>query len=221
MAAYQGSLRIAGTEESLNATFAVEAGALRVTAGNHELGTWPLEEIALARRGSGLYLDLGGENVVVMVPDEDSFAAAITVGPSRRRRGRSPRRPAEPRRADAAAAPRRHRSLPSVATARRGMAQLRAVLDPENWKRWLQDTVVRWALAFGAVIVLALFVVFATRSVGMVLVLAGMVALLLAALAVSEDLAAYRVIPSAVSETALVIAGVGAMAIGALLIVIA
>lgn len=230
MAAYEGSFRIAGTEDSLDAVFAVEAGSLRVTAGNHELGTWPLQEVAISRRGSGLYLDLGGENVVVKMRDQDSFAEAITITPERRRRRRRNNTRSEARAprvaAPRVAAPRSDRPVPPpqdgvVLERVSALQRARVLLDKENWTRWLQDTVVRWSLAFGAVFILALFVVFATRSVGMVLILVGMVALLLAALAVSEDVSAYRVIPSAVSETTLVIGGVAAMAVGALLILIA
>lgn len=224
MTAYEGSLRIAGTEDSLDAVFDVDAGSLRVTAGDHELGTWSLQEIGVARRGSGLHLDLGGENVVVMMRDQDSFAEAITVYPRRRRRRRrSDSRPVAKARPVTSRPERSAPQVPERVVPDRVSAAQRArvLLDKENWTRWLQDTVVRWSLAFAAVLILALFVIFATRSVGMVLILAGMVALLLAALAVSEDLSAYRVIPSAVSETTLVIAGVAAMVVGALLIVVA
>jgi hypothetical protein len=66
----------------------------------------------------------------------------------------------------------------------------------------------------------AAFAVFATNSLGMILVLLGMVALIVAALAVSDDLSAYGWIPGNLSEATLVIAGAISMAIGGLLIII-
>jgi hypothetical protein len=47
-----------------------------------------------------------------------------------------------------------------------------------------------------------------------------MVSLIVAALAVSEDINAYRLIPSAISETGLVAGGAIAMVIGGLLVVL-
>ena len=67
---------------------------------------------------------------------------------------------------------------------------------------------------------MAALALFATNSLGMILILLGMVALVVAALSVSEDLTAFGWIPGNLSETTLIIAGVIAMAIGGLLIVI-
>jgi hypothetical protein len=123
------------------------------------------------------------------------------------------------------------RSLPDATSVsnkeRRGgqeiLARLRSiseVFDADNWRSWLQDRLVRWTIASVGVMVLALMVLLAANTLGMILVLLGMVALIIAALAVSDDLSAYRVIPNALNETSLVIAGAAAMVIGALLVLI-
>ncbi len=90
----------------------------------------------------------------------------------------------------------------------------------DNWREWLQDTTVRWAIASAGVIVFALLALFATNTLGMILVLVGMVALIVAALVMSDDLSAYAWLPSAISETALVIAGGVAMLVGAIFILL-
>jgi hypothetical protein len=94
-----------------------------------------------------------------------------------------------------------------------------SVFNVDNWREWLQDTTVRWAIASIGVVLFATLALFATDTLGMILVLVGMVSLIIAALAVSEDVNAYRLIPSAISETTLVVGGAVAMVCGALLIV--
>lgn len=129
---------------------------------------------------------------------------------------------------DQSAAVRSHPDATSAAVKERSsgpgiLARLRsisAVFDADNWQSWLQDRLVRWTIAAVGVMVLALMVLLAANTLGMILVLLGMVALIVAALAVSDDLSAYRVIPNALNETSLVIAGAVAMVIGALLIMI-
>ena len=100
------------------------------------------------------------------------------------------------------------------------LAGVRAALSIDNWREWLQDPTVRWSIASVGVILFALLALFATNTLGMILVLAGMVGLIIAALAVSDDLDAFRLMPNFISETGLVISGAVAMAIGGLLILI-
>jgi hypothetical protein len=94
------------------------------------------------------------------------------------------------------------------------------LFEAENWERWLSDQRTRLWIISSGVLVFALLALFATSTLGMILVLVGMVALILAALAMSEDLSAYRLMPSAISETMLVVIGAAVMALGAFLIVI-
>jgi hypothetical protein len=92
------------------------------------------------------------------------------------------------------------------------------MIDREAWERRREDPASWLILAvIGAIVVLVL-AVFATKTLGMVLVLLGMITLVVVALAVSDDLTAYSWIPGSISETTLIIAGIFAMVVGGLLI---
>lgn len=252
---FKGSLKIAATDDVIDALFEVSEQGLRVTSGGEELGMWPLPEVSLTQRPDGVHLSLDGERVVVNVDDSDSFTNALAP-PRRRPRGRreKKRSQAKHRKRPVQPEPPAHEpeplvvdkfdpspavaestsALPKPKRARRsgpGMMErirnamerirsARVLFDKDNWETWLQDRLVRWSIACGGVIILALLVLFAANTLGMILVLVGMVALIIAALAVSDDLSAYRAIPNALNETTMVIAGASAMAIGALLILI-
>jgi hypothetical protein len=95
-----------------------------------------------------------------------------------------------------------------------------ALFNVDNWRESLQDTTVRWTIASMGVVLFATLALFATDTLGMILVLVGMVSLIVAALAVSEDVNAYRLIPGSISETGLVLGGAIAMVCGALLILL-
>ncbi len=196
MKTYRGSLKIAATDDVVDALFDVEDDQLAVSAGGEQLGTWPLRELELDDTGTEIHLALGGEEVVVNVVDHDGFVAAIT--PSKRR-GRHAR-------------PRRER--PSVLLA------LRPLFRRETWRNLLSLRVMKWVIASTAVMGVAGLALFATESFGVILILLGMAALVIAALAISEDLTAYGWVPGNMSETTLVIIGAAAMAIGALLMVV-
>jgi hypothetical protein len=200
MSTYVGSLRIAETDDVVEARFDVGEDELSVSTGGERLGSWPLREIDLDDTGTEIYMALGGEEVIVNMPDRDSFVAAIS--PPRRAKARHAR------------SIRPRRQLPDA------LGMVRKVLDRDRWHDWLSDRLVRWVIASTVVIVVALLATFATGSLGMILVLLGMVALVIAALAVSEDLNAISWVPGQMSESTLVIIGVVAMAIGGLLIFI-
>jgi hypothetical protein len=243
MASYEGSLKIAATSDVVDAVFDidVDTDTLSVTTGEEELGTWPLDSLSVEHHGDGLHMALDGEEIVVNVRDQESFAAAVAFHQPKRKGSRRAERRASrlegqrdsrpARRKDSRPAGRRDatrvaredtpRSEPKERVALSHRVRTVATLfDRRRWTGWLQDRVVRWSIASAGVIMLALMALFATSSLGMILVLLGMVALIVAALAVSEDLSAYRVIPDALSETQLVIVGAVAMVIGGVLIVI-
>lgn len=200
MTTYVGSLRIAETNDVVEAQFDVAEDELTVSSGGEQLGSWSLREINLDDTGTEIYMALGGEEVIVNMRDRDSFMAAIT--PPRKVKARHARQK-KPR-----------REMPDV------LGAVRVLLDRERWAGWLSDRLVRWVIASGVVIIVALLALFATASLGMILVLIGMVALVVAALAVSEDLSAISWVPGQMSESTLVIVGVVAMALGGLLILI-
>jgi hypothetical protein len=249
MASYAGSLRVAATADVVDAVFEVSEDSLRVTSGGEVLGTWALPDVSLENRDDGIHVSLAGEQVVVSVPNPDSFVAALAP-PRRRPKGRHdkkraqsrvrkrPVQPAPVQPAPAAPDPevlvadRFDEPVPAQAVPkpkkerRRGpgflarVRSVRVVFDTDNWGSWLQDRLVRWTIAAVGVMILALVVLLAANTLGMILVLVGMVALIIAALSASDDLSAYRLVPNVLNETTMVIAGAAAMAIGALLILI-
>ncbi len=229
MSSYTGPLKIAATADVIDAVFLVEEDHLEVSSGDDRLGSYPIHGLNPQRRGDGLHLVFDGEDVVVNVSDLDSFVSEIEPKKSRKKR---PMRKAKAKTAKPAvkAAPSDAQTdkfdeppMPSPKQRKTAVARLAdatAVFHPESWKRWLSDTTVRWSIASVAVIALALMVLFATDTFGMILVLLGMVALIIAALAVSDDLSAYGWIPGNMSETTLVIIGAVAMVLGGILIVV-
>ena len=238
MASYTGLLRIPNTRDAVDALFEINDNNLRVTAGDDVLGDWPLADVSVEDRGDALLVSLSGEPVLVDIGDRDGFSAALApVQVKRRRRSRNRRPMKEPgpaRRQDppppaqvvasqpvvqVAAKPDRVRASSGSSFAEK-LEYVGAVFRVDNWREWLQDRTVRWAIASMGVILFAMMALFATSTLGMVLVLVGMVALIVAALAVSEDLNAYRLVPNAVSETGLVVIGAVAMVLGGILIVL-
>ncbi len=270
MSSYRGSLRIAATNDVIDAMFVVDEDLLTVNTGEETLGSWPLSELTPDDTGTHVLLALDGERVVIDVPDHAAFVSALdTSGRKRKRRRPRKQKPAraerakrpvskKPKRAPKVAKRRPEPQVdpepvvaapepqvdpepepqpppepqlpeersPRIKPARRARRRtnpaetIQMLLDRDTWRGWLSDRVVRWVIASIAVIIVALLALFATNSLGMILVLIGMVILVIVALAVSEDLTAYSWIPGNLSETTLIIAGVVAMAIGGLLILI-
>ncbi|MCP4303809.1 MAG: hypothetical protein GY788_02805 [bacterium] len=213
MTSYTGSLRIAATADVIDAQFHIDTDRLEIQTGSDRLGSWSLDQLIVERRGDGIHLDLDGEDVVVDVPDTEAFVSE--VAPSGRRNSKHKKRHAGPKPSAEAKRPKAAKEGPSPLAR---LAGIKEIFFRENWTRWLSDNTVRWAIASGAVVLFALMALFATNTLGMILVLFGMVALIVAALAVSDDLSAYSWVPGELSETGLVIAGAIAMVIGGLLI---
>lgn len=222
MTSYTGSLKIAATADVIEAEFHVDTDRLEIQTGSDQLGSWPLDELKVERRGDGIHLDLDGEDVVVSVPDVEAFVSE--VAPSRRHKSKhaKKRRRPDSKASREAKPPKAAKDGPGLPARLAGilarLAGMKEIFFRENWTRWLSDTTVRWSIASGTVVVFALLALFATNTLGMILILFGMIALIVAALAVSDDLSAYSWIPGELTETAIVIAGAVAMVIGGLLI---
>lgn len=196
MEVYSGALRLAGTVDSVEATFTVDSGTLHVTSHDHEIGSWPIDIVTLTERVDGVHLDVEGEDLVVTMPDIDAFQAAMGVKAKRRGltvRTRAPSQPVE-------RAPLSER--------------FRKVLSWKLWRKRLRHPGVKWGIAFAAVIGLLLVALFATSTLGMLLMLFGMGFLILGALAIGDDPTAFQYLPSALTEKVLVVGGFVALAIG-------
>lgn len=241
VASYEGSLRIPNTHDVVDAVFEIGTETMRVTTGSEVLGSWPLTQVSVEDRGDTLLVSLGGESVLVEIPDRSGFSSALEPAQGRRSRAKKRRRP--PKRPQAKTGPptrSRRRTAPvdpvdpepvealdspaaepeNKPTLRERVQVIASVFSTDNWREWLQDSTVRWSIATMGVVIFAMLALFATDTLGMILVLFGMFALIIAALAVSEDINAYRLIPSAISETGLVVGGAAAMVVGGLLILL-
>lgn len=94
-------------------------------------------------------------------------------------------------------------------------------LPAPNWSKIRERLSVvefRWVLAAIGVVTTLVVAVVATGALGRLLTLGGMFALVLAGLAVADDPEAYRFLPHAITEKALVIGGFIAVAVGLALI---
>jgi hypothetical protein len=98
--------------------------------------------------------------------------------------------------------------------------EARDILEWKEWRRRLRLPGVRWGLAFLGAILVAVLAVFAAGTLGMILTLIGMMSLIIAALAVSDDPSVYRFLPARVTETMLLAVGFVALGIGVPLIFI-
>jgi len=169
-----------------------------VTAGTQSIGTWPLDDVDLVREPGGLRMRVEDEDLLIEVRDPDHLLDVIGSSPPepsmKAKKAKKPKKPKKP----------------NVALTTRIQRQF----DMETWRRRLGSTRVRWALAFGAVLAVLALGVFATGTLGMVLVLLGMVILVLAALAMSDDHTVYAVLPPKITETGLVIAGFALVFVG-------
>lgn len=271
MEQFDGSFRLAGSRDSLNATFSVANGALRVVAGEYEIGSWPLRDIRLTTTGDGIHILVEGEDLIVKMRDPGGFTEALgEASPAplkkRRRRLRKEKAAARPAAAAAEVAPPPAPSMPEdededddvsvssvrltaeepapvasppvdrdedrfgpiatpTATPRRPLSkrvrEARDIVEWKEWRRRLRLPSVRWGLAFGGVVVLLLIAIFATGTLGMLLTLIGMVSLILAALAVSDDPSVYRFLPARITETMLLAVGFVCLGVGLPLIFLA
>ncbi len=234
MSSFEGGLKIAATADVIDASFHVDEGRLEVHSGEDQLGSWAIGDLHVERRGDGIHLVLDGEDVVATVSDLDAFVSAIAPARSRRRKpshakknlrpDRKNREPKEQKsrepKEQKSRKPKEQKSRKATKSLVARLASAKELFSKDNWSEWLSDTTVRWFIASAGVVLFALLALFATNTLGMILVLLGMVALIVAALAVSDDLTAYGWVPGDLSEATVIIAGAIAMTIGGVLIIV-
>lgn len=106
-----GVLGDPGDDDRLDVTFRIEEGRVRLTAGEHELGAWSIDEIAMVSGGQSLwYFEAEGDRLP-FVPSrpaalEASALVAPTEAPTRReRRAKQAATATAPRRAESRSGP--------------------------------------------------------------------------------------------------------------------
>jgi hypothetical protein len=77
MGTFTASLRAIGDVQALPATVSLEEGQLSITAGETEIGTWPLTEINLEPMPTGYRLAAEGEQILIELKDVESFSEAL------------------------------------------------------------------------------------------------------------------------------------------------
>lgn len=188
--AFEGSLRLVGSNDSLSALVSLDAGEMTITSGGHQIGQWDLEELELTRQPDGFRIRVEGEELAVSVKNPVAFAQAIGIADEPKRRGRKRERPQVSANVG--------RSLGTLGSWFGGLpiwARVAIIAAP-------------FVIAFGII---------ATFTLAAIMVLAGMLALIVGGFALSDDPTVYTLdarIPEwglPVAGLVLIVAGVGLM----------
>ncbi|MGH8946002.1 MAG: hypothetical protein ACRDVL_07635, partial [Acidimicrobiia bacterium] len=95
MGTFRASLKTLGDRRGLPATISLDDDVLSITAGDQEIGSWSLAEITLEPTPGGYRMGAEGEQILIDIPDKDSFAEELNQrNPKRRPRfGRKEKMP--------------------------------------------------------------------------------------------------------------------------------
>lgn len=81
VSSFAARLQLPGqTRLPINVVVDISDEQITLASGDHNLGEWPLEEVVGEVRSDGIYLKLGGEEIVLSLPDSDLFADALGIG---------------------------------------------------------------------------------------------------------------------------------------------
>ena len=87
MSTFNVSLRTPGNNQGLSATVRLEDERLSITAGEHEIGEWPLSELRLEATGTGYRMMAEGELVILDFESVSAFERELAEA-SKTRKGR-------------------------------------------------------------------------------------------------------------------------------------
>ena len=175
MPEFQGSIRLEdGDGDTLDTKLTVDSGRLVVTAGEHEIGDWAIEELFVERHNGEFRVRVEGEELVLGVNDPVGFHQGLGLDDRRpklkrsaklRKEKRSTRKTDPP-----AAAPTSEPSQSAAPTEAQPGSD-----NPSLWNRLS----LRSKLVGAGAIALAVLGVFAPSWLALLLLLAGMVTLFL------------------------------------------
>lgn len=192
-ALFESSLRLPGDASELRATITLEDDRIRMAAGQHEIGEWTLDDVAISRRHDGFHLQIEEEELIVTINDSDSFAQAVGIFDDARS-GRAPSGP-----------------MPRARTKQRRPRGPNPIVSRIK-------VLPLWAkIAIPAALAVAIMAALVPGILAVIFIIAGMVVLLFAGLALSGDQSTYGIVPDLVSETGLVAIGFGITALGLLI----
>lgn len=224
MGTFSASLKTPGDRTGLAATLRVEQGRLRIDAGDTPIGEWSREEIDLEPVAGGFRLSVEGEQILVETDQAEALQAELTPKkekkkPARRaeksRRRKEPKPPKaratrdKPDRKDAPKPKERSNPVATVLDAMIvfGEKKLGAVLPS-----WVFTRVVALAL----LIAVALTVVL-PGIMSVVILVAGILAVLLGAMAYADTVVASKWLPGRTRPDHMLIAGVVVLLVGILI----
>ena len=250
MGQFDASLVIPGDSEPLLAILLVEDGRLRIRTDSHDIGDWSLREVTLTSIPGGFRMEVEGEELIVEIDDHDRFNAELTANTKKGRRRRrikdsraakAARQP-EPlaRRAAGRPAKREKRQTPPPSS---GDPASQAGSQPEKGSRKLAKNFGRrldrvldkaekrygpvlppWVFTRGTTAILGLWLlllILLPSLISAMLMITGFLAVGFGAVLYTDDAFAARVLPGRSTPNHLLIGGVGLVALGFLLGMIA
>lgn len=245
MPEFQGKLRLMGDPlDAVKADVEVVEGSLALIVSDHEVGEWPLQEVAIEEASDGFHVRVAGEEFVFTTPENVAFARAVAVETDRtksaKRRGRKATRAHKPeaeatpapvkadKQAKAARRPKqgnvggRAQSPPPIGEQQRSANQpVGTKARPPRWaQRVMEEIDFSNPLTKVVGVVLVAFLamaVFAKGLLATLLLVAGMIGLVIAAGAMVDPILAAR-FPNEWPPMRVIRTGLVAVAVGLLLI---
>jgi hypothetical protein len=235
MGTFTASLRSIGDIRGLPATVELSEDGLRIEAAEMEIGSWALSEVRLDPTATGYRMTVEGEEILLEFKDPDAFGQALEERnskksrlPSMRKRSGSKRKDERPAASvDVATSPSRdsrpqrkeQRSGSRTADGRSGGfgSRVDALLGRahKQFGGFLPDWVFsRGVLAIGTVVLIAMLALPGLASI--LLLIAGIVVVLVGAVAYSDSVIASRILPGRMTAAHVLITGVGILVAGIL-----
>jgi hypothetical protein len=230
--------------DAVKADIEVVEGSLALIVSDHEVGEWPLQEVAIEEASDGFHVRVGGEEFVFTTHETVAFARAVALETDRtktaRRRGRKAPRTQRPeaeaktapvktdKQAKAARKPKQEnvdgRALgsPPIGEQRRSTLQpVGTKIRPPRWAQRVMEEIDfsnPFTKIVGVVLVVFLaMAVFAKGLLATLLLVAGMIGLVIAAGAIVDPILAAR-FPNEWPPMRVIRTGLVAVAVGLLLI---
>jgi hypothetical protein len=224
MEEFKGTIQLEDGD-GLETSLTVDGGRLLMTAGEHEIGNWAIEELSAERRNSEIRLRVEGDELVVGAVDPIGLSQAlgITNGAAQEGRGKKPRTKKRLKRKERSQ-PEESRQVATV-VAETPVAPAVDTPEPvpvvdqsgENEPSWWTRLSLRTKLIGAGLVGLVVLGVLAPTLLALLLMLAGMVTLFLAIAAKGEGGAMTFLPPPFFATTT---AGVGGIALVLLAIAI-
>jgi hypothetical protein len=209
MEEFKGTIQLEDGD-GLETSLTVDGGRLLMTAGEHEIGNWAIEELSAERRNSEIRLRVEGDELVVGAVDPIGLSQAlgITNGAAQEGRGKKPRTKKRLKRKERSQ-PEESRQVATV-VAETPVAPVIAapeavpVVDQpgKNEPSWWARLSLRTRLIGAGAVGLVVLGVVAPTLLALLLMLAGIVTLFLAIAAKGESGATFKPPPFFATTTA-------------------